>query len=264
MPPRRRTLASDQPGTRDPVSFNRTAKRGAELEDLDFDNELVLPSADRARAIIPIPLHELSVDPHTVRDAPPPTPGYRYLPDGRQVPVCDGTSTDLHDPTAQAIVLEIIEKTGSILTAADTLGIKQRTIREYMLEDIDFGEAVNESSERHRERIYMAAFSRAVEGYDVPIVGGKDKDQIVAYERKFSDSMLGKMLERHFAEFRKQPAQVKIDASTNNSHNTQVNVGSLDRSDRDSLRKLLEKADDPSLPEPDPAITVIDLPESTS
>ena len=54
----------------------------------------------------------------------------------------------------------------------------------------EFAEMMAEAQMEYRDKIAAEVYRRAVEGWDVPIVGGQFKDQVVAHERKFSDRLL--------------------------------------------------------------------------
>lgn len=137
-----------------------------------------------------------------VRDAPPPPPGYRYTLDGRCIPLKE-LQMDINDPAAQAIFLEIIEKTGSLRAACDAIGMENpQDAIIHMKSHPTFASRLESSVERHRQTLYNAAYQRAVHGYERPIVGGRNKDEIVAHERVYSDSLLAMLLKRHFPEFR--------------------------------------------------------------
>lgn len=65
--------------------------------------------------------------------------------------------------------------------------------------------------ESYRDSLCREAHRRAVEGVDEPVIGGKDKDRVVAVIRKYSDRLLELMLKRHIPEFReKWEGEVKV------------------------------------------------------
>lgn len=195
------------------------------------------------------------------RDAAPPPDGYRYTPDGRLVTL-EEHRLDISDPNAQDIFCQVLEVTGSIRAGCDALGIKSPiTIKKRMEIDLEFAEAAEAAADRHRQKIYAAAVQRATVGYEVPIVGGKEKDTIVAYERRYSDSILALLLKRHFPEFRdtKPVAQVTI-------NNPMPQMSQIPRSSRDEMRRLIQQAQqpahDPSATDLPPVTVTIDV-EST-
>lgn len=192
------------------------------------------------------------------RDALPPPPGYRYTMDGRLVPLAE-SELPIDDPEAQAIFCEVLEVTGSLRAAADALGIRSLgKVKAYMSRDIDFQEQCEAAADRHRQSLYAHAIQRATTGYQKPIIGGKDKDQIVGYETVVSDSLLKLLLQRHFPEFRPKPPETNVTVNANPAHSL-PNPRQMTREQRDALRLLLGES---APPEPDPnAIEVIDTTE---
>lgn len=74
--------------------------------------------------------------------------------------------------------------------AARAVGVSNTTIKFHEKNNPDFGEMVAEAQQEYRDRIAAEVYRRAVEGWDVPIVGGQWKDKVVAHERKYSDRLL--------------------------------------------------------------------------
>lgn len=210
-------------------------------------NTRVSPSATESiedlptttRTLTAIPPHELPRE--VQRDAPPPPPGYRYTLDGRLVPLVESIA-DLRDPASQAVACEIVERVGSLRAAADALGVSLPKLKSALAADPEFCEAMEAGADRHRNAIYESAYRRATEGYDVPIVGGRNKDEIVAYERRYSDSLTKTLLQRHFPEFRDQKP-VSVVNVTSNTLNA-FDPAKLDRTDRDHLRRILKAGPD--------------------
>lgn len=141
-------------------------------------------------------------DQKKLRDALPPPEGYCYTLDGRLVPLED-IQQDITELSAQAVFCEVLEITGSLRAACDSLGIvSMNKVKSYMMKDPDFHDAAEAAADRHRQTLYAHAVRRATVGYQVPIIGGKDKNEIVGYETRVSDSLLTLLLKRHFPEFR--------------------------------------------------------------
>lgn len=211
------------------------------------------------------------VDQLQLRDAVPPPPGYRYTMDGRLVPL-EETTLRIDDPEAQAIFVELLEITGSMRAACDALGITSLTkVKSYISKHPDFSDQVEASLDRHRQALYAHAVQRATVGYQVPIVGGKDKDRIVGYETRVSDSLLTLLLKRHFVEFREAASSKTSVTVDNRSVNvTMPDPRKMTREQREAMRALLKPTPteiDPSGPdEPLPTdeskiIDVVDPPK---
>lgn len=213
----------------------------------EIPTQVNLPNTHRDMFLLRHP--DSYVDSDKLRDAIPPPPGYCYTLDGRLVPLLE-CRLPIEDPIAQGIFCEVLEVTGNFRAACDCLGIKSaKSVKEYLLLDTDFHESVEAAADRHRHNLYAVAVQRATVGYQVPIVGGKNKDQVVAYETKVSDSLLTLLLKRHFVEFRDtgKPTQINIDASTKTV--TVNDMRSLTREQRNALR-LLVKPVAPDSPDP--------------
>lgn len=87
----------------------------------------------------------------------------------------------------------------------------------------------------YNDRVRAEVHRRAVDGFDRPIIGGQFKDQVVAYERVYSDRLLECLAKARLTEFMpKEPAPT-----------TQINISnhidprSMTRAQRDAARVLL-------------------------
>lgn len=221
---------------RDPTATGATQRRA--IVSVSHDDvprrDVSLPGTTR-RLSLASP-HEPQAE--QLRDALPPPPGYVYTLDGRLVPLED-IRQDITDPDAQSRFCEVIELTGSFRAACDALGIVSMTrVKGYILKDPDFADAVEASAERHRQALYAHAVRRATVGYQVPIVGGKDKNEIVGYETRVSDMLLLKLLQRHFPEFRDKTPQVSVTVADKQM----PDFKSMSRDQRAAFRLLLRDA----------------------
>lgn len=185
---------------------------------------------------------------HVAPEAPPPPAGYRYSMTGKLVPLME-TRVSLATPEGQAIFLEVLELTGSVRSALDAIGMVSHSSLQGCLDRMpELAEAYDAAMERHRATIYKAAHQRAVHGYDVPIVGGPYKDEIVAYERRYSDSLMALMLKRHFKEFADtsgQGAKVTINNTQQTATLGVVDLSKLSKEQRAQLRGFLAEAPEP-------------------
>lgn len=59
----------------------------------------------------------------------------------------------------------------------------------------EWEERWNEAEEMYRESLIEAAHDRAVNGVEEPIIGGKDRDEIVTHVTRYSDRLMERMLE---------------------------------------------------------------------
>lgn len=87
--------------------------------------------------------------------------------------------------------------------SAEAVGVSLRTVDAHLAKDKVFCEEFYDAKEAWIDEVlYTEAVRRATEGTLKPIIGGKFKDQVVAHERVFSDSLMGMMLRSTRPEFR--------------------------------------------------------------
>lgn len=79
---------------------------------------------------------------------------------------------------------------GRFTHAARAVGVGNNTVRFHEKNNPDFNEKVIDAQQEYRDRIAAEVYRRAVEGWDEPIIGGKDKDKVVCLVRKYSDRLL--------------------------------------------------------------------------
>lgn len=90
----------------------------------------------------------------------------------------------------QLLFCEHLAILGRVTHAARASGISPLTVKATEKNDPNFAEMIGLAQMEYRDRIAAEVYRRAVEGWEVPIIGGQWKDSIVAYERKFSDRLL--------------------------------------------------------------------------
>lgn len=100
------------------------------------------------------------------------------------------------DDDAKERFLDMFSKTSRVMMSADAAGISLQTVRDHIKNDPDFAEAYEEAKERYRDRCHEQADKLMFEGVDQPLLGGKDKDQIITYVTKYSEGLLQMELKR--------------------------------------------------------------------
>ncbi len=86
---------------------------------------------------------------------------------------------------------------------AEAIGVSAATVDHHRRMDPEFGEAFDEALQGWiDENLFTPALIRARDGVVKPIIGGKNRDEIVAEVREFSDSLALAMLRAHRGEFR--------------------------------------------------------------
>ncbi len=92
--------------------------------------------------------------------------------------------------------LEALEKTGQYIRAADAVQVQYKETVAYRKENPEFQELCNEAMERFSSQFIDAARNRAVDGWKEPIVGGRERNEIVAHKINYSDRLLELFLKR--------------------------------------------------------------------
>ena len=86
---------------------------------------------------------------------------------------------------------------------AEAVGVSGSTIDYHVKNDPEFAQALEDARQAWiDEHLFSAALKRARDGVERPIIGGKFKDEIITYERVYSDPMMLAMLRAHRAEFK--------------------------------------------------------------
>lgn len=136
----------------------------------------------------------------------------------------------------RALYLAALEASGQYMTAADAVGCDRRTALRLREADEEFAELCEVALERFRGRLVQETYRRAVEGIDKAVIGGQFKDEIILYEKQYSDRLLELLLKRHIVEFRDQ-SKVTTDGTVTVQHG--IDLSKLTREERDMVRKLL-------------------------
>lgn len=101
---------------------------------------------------------------------------------------------------------------GKVYESARAAGVSEETVRHYAKHNIEgFGDLYDEAKGLFREKIESEIQRRAIEGVDEPIIGGKDRDEVVTYVKRYSDRLLELLAKRHIPEYRdKQQLDVNV------------------------------------------------------
>lgn len=85
---------------------------------------------------------------------------------------------------------------GRFTHACDAAGVAVQTVERHLDKDEDFKAAFLEAQKRYRDRVHTVAQRVALDGVKRPLLGGKDKDEIVAYETVYATNILAMELKR--------------------------------------------------------------------
>ena len=95
------------------------------------------------------------------------------------------------------------ELKGCRALCAEAVGVSITTLYDHLKRDPEFAEAFEDALQAFiDENVFAPALKRARDGVERPIIGGKFKDEIITYERVYSDSLMAMMLRAHRAEFK--------------------------------------------------------------
>lgn len=101
----------------------------------------------------------------------------------------------------QKTFLEHYRKTGLIGLSAETAGVSPATPNDFAKRNAEFAASMKAAKDLWVEDVLLpAAMRRAIHGTQRPIVGGKFRDEIVATETVYSDTLMVKMLDAHAPE----------------------------------------------------------------
>lgn len=133
--------------------------------------------------------------------------------------------------------LEVLEKTGLYIRAADAVGCRPIDCEFYRKDHPEFEELVQEALERFRAGIVEEAHRRAVIGVEKPIIGGRNRDEIVAKEVVHSDRLMELFLKRGKSEDFRDKQEVTLNQG---DWRSEMDLRSLSTRARAKLRELLE------------------------
>lgn len=122
-----------------------------------------------------------------------PAPTYEVsAPPARHRTLKEDDARVLFTPEVRAMYLEQLARTGRKYLAAQLAGTTCRTVARHAKVDPELMEEIEEAMEAYRDTVRATVQRRALEGDLEPIIGrvGKDRDGIIAYKRRFSDTIL--------------------------------------------------------------------------
>ena len=107
-------------------------------------------------------------------------------------------------PELKAKYLEHYRANGCLrASAAEQVGVRLRCIEHHRTIDPEFRESMDEIKAQYVEQNYVTkAREYALEGVEEPIIGGKERNEIVAYKRNVSPDMLKFLIRRDDPSFR--------------------------------------------------------------
>lgn len=105
---------------------------------------------------------------------------------------------------AKAKFLDHFSKFGLKGDAAKAAGVCTQTVNNHIKSDAVFAAAVVECKQWRADRIETQAWHVAIEGVKKPIIGGPDKDQVVAHEIVYATNILAMMMKQSNPEYKEK------------------------------------------------------------
>lgn len=106
------------------------------------------------------------------------------------------------DDAAKQTFLEVYSRTDRKMEAAAAAGVTYHTVMNHVESDPEFAEAFAEARQTYRDTILAHAYHLAVEGVDEPIIGGMDRNEVVAFRRVYATNILSKEMDRVEPDYR--------------------------------------------------------------
>lgn len=109
------------------------------------------------------------------------------------------------DEDAQERFFRNYLETGLIHVSCRAAGVSEECFRQYRLNNYNgFADRFREIDGLFRDSIEAEIRRRAIQGIDEPIIGGKDRDEVVITVKRYSDKLLEMYAKRHIPEYRER------------------------------------------------------------
>ncbi len=141
---------------------------------------------------------------------------------------------ELHEP-----FLDSLRKTGLWIKSARSLGCDPEEVRDYRKNNPAFEALCKAAAEEFRESYIETAYKLGVTGYKKPIIGGKDRNEVVAEETVYEPSVLCALLKQNpdgtFTDRQEVTLKGAVDIKA------EMDLAALSTKARKMLRELLEQ-----------------------
>lgn len=116
------------------------------------------------------------------------------------------------DDDQKGTALLTFSQCGQKTTAATAAGVSPSTLTHHLEEDPDFACSFEEALDFYRDEILAVVSDRALNGVLEPVIGGKNKDEVVAHIRRFETQLTMMHAKRYIPEFSER-YQVEVSGS---------------------------------------------------
>lgn len=114
------------------------------------------------------------------------------------------------DQDAKDRVCRTIAETGRMYFAAKACGFCSQTVKDHFKHDPEFKAAYDEAMGQYRDSLEEEIHRRAMEGVEEPIIGGKNKNEVVCTVTRYSDRLLELHAKRHISEYREKQMDINV------------------------------------------------------
>lgn len=154
----------------------------------------------------------------------------------------------------KAVALHVYAETGRVAQAAKTAQVSVSTVQAHKNPnhpqyDPEFAEAWEAAGRVYDDSLRAEAYRRGVEGVEEPVIGGKDRNEVVTYVKRYSDRLLlAEMKARMPAEYGEK---ISVDKTVKNEGGSgpfgNVDLSKLNRQQRAKLRDFLSSLEPETL-----------------
>lgn len=114
------------------------------------------------------------------------------------------------DADRRELFLLMYRASGLVYKSAAFAGVCLQTVKNYWEKDPEYKQLCDDALQERLDELEEAVFTRAIDGVEEPVIGGKDRDTVVATVRKYSDSLATFLLAHKRPEFSNK---LQIDAN---------------------------------------------------
>lgn len=138
------------------------------------------------------------------------------------------------DDKMKQVFLKHFADTNRMMESADMAGVNYNTVVAHIDNDPEFSEAFHDAKQVYRDRCLKQAQKLMFEGVEEPIIGGKDRDTVVATKIRYSEPLL-------MMELKKVDPEYKERQEVDNRHSGGVLLAPAGESPEDWVKNAQEE-----------------------